>query len=150
MNPLPHRYQAQLTGGPHGYGAVSAEGLPAIRTAAPPQFDGPGDAWSPEQLFLAAVGTCYLFTLRAVARAFRLEFISLDLDMVGTVDRDDRVTRFTEITLRPRPTVDGPADHEKALHVLEKTQRACLVSASISTPVHLDPEVIDGRHQSAA
>jgi uncharacterized OsmC-like protein len=30
-------------------------------------FDGPGDAWSPENLLLAAVQSCFLFTFQAVA-----------------------------------------------------------------------------------
>ena len=40
--------------------------------------------------------TCFLFTLRAIAQASRVDFISLDLDAAGTVDRQDGVTRFTE------------------------------------------------------
>jgi organic hydroperoxide reductase OsmC/OhrA len=41
---------------------VTADGLPDLRSAPPLGFDGPGDAWSPEHLLLAAVETCFLFT----------------------------------------------------------------------------------------
>jgi putative transposase len=43
MKPLPHIYKAQPSGGAEGYGVVSFAGLPELRTAAPADFDGPGD-----------------------------------------------------------------------------------------------------------
>ena len=55
MKPLPHVYTARLTGGAEGYAMVAATGVPELRTAPPADFDGPGDAWSPEQFLMAAV-----------------------------------------------------------------------------------------------
>ena len=68
MKPLPHHYDVRLSGGPDGYATSTAEGLPDLRCAAPADFDGPGDAWSPEHMLIGAVQTCFLFTLRSVAR----------------------------------------------------------------------------------
>jgi len=144
MKPLPHQYEAGLAGGPSGYVTVSASGLPSLRLEAPSDFGGPGDAWSPEHLLLAAVQSCFLLTLRAVARASKLDFVSLDLDASGTVDRQDGVTRFTEIVLRPRLTIAAGTDHERAVRALEKSEKACLVSSSLSTPIRLEPEIIEG------
>ena len=142
MKPLPHIYKAQLAGGAEGYAVVSAAGMPELRTAAPADFDGPGDAWSPEHLLMAAVETCFLFTLQAVARASKLPFTSLELSGEGTVDRKDGATRFTEIVLRPRLTLPTGGDRDKAMRVLEKSEKACLVSASLSTPIRLEPEIV--------
>ena len=143
MKPLPHRYEVHLTGGPSGYAEVTTRGVAVLRTAPPPEFDGPGDAWSPEHLLLAAVESCFLFTLRAVARASQVEFTSLDLDATGLVERRDRVTRFTEIVLRPRIVIAGHTDRDRVSHVLEKTERACLVSGSLSTLIRLEPEIVE-------
>ena len=144
MKPLPHIYSAQLSGGSEGYAVVSAAGMPELRTAPPADFGGPGDAWSPEHLLMAAVETCFLFTLRAVARASKVEFTSLQLTGEGTLDRKDGATRFTEIVLRPRLKLPAGADRDKAMRVLEKSEKACLVSASLSTPVRLEPEIMSG------
>src|SRR5215469_11812703 len=97
MKPLPHRYDARLTGGPDGYATSSSQGLPDLRCAPPADFDGPGDAWSPEHLLMTAVATCFLFTLRSVAKLLKVPFKSLDLSSEGVVDRKEGVTRFTEI-----------------------------------------------------
>jgi len=141
MKPLPHRYETHLTGGPSGYARVSSAGLPVLRTAAPADFDGPGDAWSPEQLLLASVQSCYLFTLRAVAHASHLEFHELQLKSEGIVDRHAGITRFTEITLRPRLSVPPDTDPARVQAVLDKTKRACLVSASLATPIRIEPDI---------
>ena len=143
MKPLPHHYDVHLTGGPAGYAQLSTAGVPDLRAAPPADYDGPGDAWSPEHLLLASVQSCFLFTLRAIARLSKVEFITLDLEASGTVNRQDGVTRFTEIVLRPRLTVSSSADRERTLHVLEKSEKMCLVSASLSTPIRLEPHITE-------
>ena len=143
MKALPHHYGATLRGGPTGYAQLSTAGPPMLLTAPPLEFDGPGDAWSPEHLLLASVQACFLFTLRAIARLSKLEFTALDLDAVGIVDRQNGVTRFTEIVLRPTITVPSGADRARVMHVLEKSEKACLVSASLSTPIRLEPQITE-------
>jgi peroxiredoxin-like protein len=143
MKPLPHQYEGRLRGGPAGYATASAAGLPDLRIEAPADFDGPGDAWSPEHLLLAAVESCFLLTLRSVAHASRFEFRDLAISAVGIVDRKDGATRFTQITLRPRLTVAAGTDRDKALRILEKSEKACLVSASLTTPITLEPEIVE-------
>jgi organic hydroperoxide reductase OsmC/OhrA len=115
--------------------------LPDLPSAPPLDFDGPGDAWSPEHLLLAAVDACFLFTLRAVARASKVDFVTLELSSEATVDRANGVTRFTEIVLRPRLALAPGTDRARALWVLEKSKKACLVTASLSAPVRLEPDI---------
>lgn len=143
MKPLPHLYEVSITGGPDGDAQIETPGVPSLRTAPPREYDGPGDAWSPEHLLLASVQACFLFTLRAIARVSQLEFVSLDLAASGTVNREEGAIRFTEIVLRPRLIVPPGTDHAKAQRVLEKSETACLVSASLRTPIRLEPEIVD-------
>lgn len=144
MKPLPHHYAVRLRGGAAGYAAVSTDGVPDLRAAPPADFDGPGDAWGPEHLLLAAVETCFLFTLRAVAQASKVAFTALELSAEGTVDRRDGAVRFTEIVLRPRLTLAPGVDRDRAVRVMEKSEKACLVSASLATPIRLEPEIAGG------
>ena len=141
MNPLPHRYTVRLAGNATGHATLAADGLPELRTAPPREFDGPGDAWSPEHLLLAAVQTCFLFTLRGVARASGIELFKCDVEAEGTVDRTDRVTRFTEIVLRTRLLLARGVDRTRARRAVEKAEHACLISASLATPVRLELEL---------
>lgn len=144
MKPLPHVYTTRLSGGAEGYAMVASDGVPELRAAPPADFGGPGDAWSPEQLLMAAVEACFLFTFQAVAQASKLKFTLLQVAGEGTVDRTDGATRFTAIVLHPRLTLPAGADHARALRLLEKSEKACLISASLSTPVRLEPEIVSG------
>jgi hypothetical protein len=65
-----------------------------------------------------------------------------DLSATGTVDRQDGRVRFTEIVRQPRLTVGPGADRARVMRVLERTERACLVSALLSTPIRLEPEIV--------
>ncbi len=141
MKPLPHTYRVRIAGGPEGHMRLAGEGVPDLDADAPLDFDGPGDAWSPEQLLVAAVEACFLLTFRAVARASQIEFVSLSVEGEGVVDRVDRGLRFTEIVLRPRIALPAGADTVRVRRALEKAERSCLVSASLATPVRLEPEL---------
>lgn len=142
MHLFPHRYEVNLTGGADGYASMSTTGVPPLLTAPPLQFDGPGDAWSPEHLLLASVQACFLFTLRAVARRMNVTFNSVEINAAGTVHRLAGVTRFGEIVLRPTISVDASVSDEVVTQLLDTTAKNCLVSASLSAPVRLEPVIV--------
>ena len=143
MNPLPHRYTVRLAGSATGHATLAADGLPDLGTAPPVEFGGPGDAWSPEHLLLAAVQACFLFTLRGVARVSGIELLKCEVEAEGIVDRTDRAMRFTEIVLRARLQLVRGVDHGRARRAVEKAEHACLVSASLATRVRLELELVE-------
>jgi peroxiredoxin-like protein len=142
MTPLPHRYTVDMSGGPAGYARVECDAFPDIRIAPPPEYGGPGDAWTPEHLLLASVNACFLFTFRAVTAAAHVYFEYLELTSAGIVDRLDGTTRFTEIVLKPRVMIGPDTDARKILRLMHKAERACLVSASLGTPIRVEPEIV--------
>ena len=117
MQPFPHHYEVRLSGGPEGYAKASSEGLPDLSCEAPKDFDGPGDAWSPEHMLLSSVSTCFLFTLRSVAKLSKFQFKALEMSAEGTLDRKEGATRFTEIVLRPRLTLAPEAHRDRVRNV---------------------------------
>jgi peroxiredoxin-like protein len=144
MKPLPHIYRVHLAGGAGAHAVLSDAGLPELQTAPPADFDGPGDAWSPEHLLLAAVESCFLFTFQTIARNSKLAYTSLELSGEGIVDRKEGVTRFSAIVLRPTLRLTASNERDRAMRIMEKSEQACLVTASLSTPVRLEPEIIIG------
>ena len=143
MKPLPHNYEVALSGAAVGYATASGCGLPDLTTAPPAEYDGPGDAWSPEHLLLAAISGCFVFTFRAVARASHLEFIDIDARTSGTVDRSDGTTRFTDILVRAAVTPAAGVDAAAVQRAIDKTAARCLVTASLLTPVRVEATIRD-------
>jgi hypothetical protein len=58
MQDLPHHYYASARASADSHVAVNACELPEIITAAPLEFGGPGDLWSPEHLLHRAETGC--------------------------------------------------------------------------------------------
>ena len=101
MLELPHHYTVSASAGADDDVLVTATDLPEIVTAAPAEFGGPGDRWSPESLLMAAVADCFILSFRAIARASKLDWTDIECSATGTLDRVERVTRFTEVQVRP-------------------------------------------------
>jgi organic hydroperoxide reductase OsmC/OhrA len=114
MQALPHRYRVKGAGRTSGDVELTAERLTMIHSASPAEFDGPGDRWSPETLLVGAVADCFILTFRVVAKKSRLSRISLDCDVTGTLDREDRVTQFArfDTSIIAFRGVNGRNEHE--------------------------------------
>ncbi len=141
MQAFPHHYTVEASGSHTGDIELNADGLPTLRSASPIPFDGPGDRWSPETFLIAAVGDCLILTFRAVARASGFAWTSLECDVTGTLDRVERTTRFVAFDVRARLHVPPGTDRDRAQQVLEKAERGCLISNSLSAAIHLIPVI---------
>ncbi|MBT8091953.1 MAG: OsmC family protein [Gammaproteobacteria bacterium] len=138
MQDLPHHYAVTASGRPDENIMLSSDGLDDLETAGPAEFGGPGDLWSPETLLVGAVADCFILSFRATARAARLDWDFLRCDVVGTLDKVDRVTQFTRFDVRAELTVPAGTDEEKAHRMMEKADRYCLVTNSMKGESHLE------------
>lgn len=142
MQDLPHHYLVNASTEADGNVELKADNLPLLVTAPPAEFGGPGDQWSPETLLVGAVADCFALTFKAIARASKLEWNNLECSAEGVLDRVDRVTRFTAVTVTARLTVPAGTDVDKAQRLLEKSETACLVTRSLLAEPHLVTEVL--------
>ena len=141
MQPFPHHYSVAAQADTQGDVTLEGERLQPISSAPPTEFGGPGDRWSPETLFVAAVAGCFVLTFRGIAGLSRFPWVSLECNVTGTVDRVDRVTQFTALQVRARLRVPSGANQDQALRLLTKAEEACLVTNSLKVRPHLDPVV---------
>lgn len=144
MHPYPHHYIVHARSETTGDVDVAAEGLPTLRTAPPAEFDGPGDRWSPETLLCAAVADCFILSFRAVARASRLDWDTLEARVEGKLDKIDGKTHFTQIVVHATLRVPAGGDQDRATRLLEKAEQVCLITNSLVAESRLDPTVIVG------
>lgn len=141
MEKLPHHYKVTAAGKPDGEVSVSAAGLETIATAAPAEFGGPGNRWSPENFLVAAIADCFILSFRAVARASKLSWASLECEVEGTLERSDGQLKFTEFEVRARLTIPEDTPESHAQRVLEKAESTCLITNSLSGKTRLHPEI---------
>ena len=114
----------------------------ALEVATPPQFEkGVEGIWSPEHLFTAAANSCFMTTFLAIAEKSRLEFETFSCKAKGKLEVVEKQFLLTEIDLFPTLTITSEEAKEKAIKVLEKSEKACLISNSIKSKVNLFPNI---------
>ena len=142
MHPFPHRYTVNAAIRPDGDVPLSTEGVRIIESSSPKEFDGPGNQWSPEGLLTAAVADCFALNFRAIARASKYPWHSLEVRTEGTLDRIEGLLRFTRFNTHARLQLAPGADAARGRMLLEKAESSCLVSNSLNAERHLTTEVV--------
>lgn len=142
MQQLPHYYSVQVAAESESALSVSAENLPTLSVAPPLQFGGPGDSWSPEDLLMASVSSCLVLSFRAVARASHFEWCAIQCHSRGELHKVDKLTRFTRVHNKVVLTVRSGTDVARAKTLLEKAERFCLISNTLSADSVLETEVV--------
>lgn len=111
-----------------------------VPIAIPPEFEGPGGGFSPEDLYALALMNCFAATFKVIAERSRVEYRGLSLSGALTVDRDESgapwMKRFELSVL-----LEGVADPERADRVLKKTSASCLILNSVKTEIAFDFKV---------
>jgi organic hydroperoxide reductase OsmC/OhrA len=121
---------------------ASVEGKPDLEVATPPEFRGGVEGvWSPEDLLVGSIGSCFAVTLVAIAERRDIPLHGLGVSARGRVtQRNDGRTGFVEATIDVTLMTD-PGHEEEAVAAAEAAERSCLVAASLDFPVRLALDV---------
>lgn len=140
----PHYYNVNLSWTSEREGNLSSPELnDEIKVATPPPFTkGIEGVWSPEHLLTASVSSCYMTTFLAIAENSKLEFETFSCEAKGKLDQIEGKYFITEIELFPKLKIKNESDAEKAMRILLKTEKACLISNSIQVTVSLNPTIL--------
>jgi organic hydroperoxide reductase OsmC/OhrA len=125
----------------HPFIAKSDSAPNAIHFTAPKEFGGLEGRWTPEELLLAALAGCFTTTLRAIAGNVPFDFTDLQVEASGTIRKAASGYSFTEIVLRPTMKIAEFSDRERALDLLKRTERLCLVARALDTPLRFEPQL---------
>ena len=98
----------------------------------PPEFEGPGGGYSPEDFYSLALINCFVATFKVIADKSKLNFKCLECHGLLTVDRDEKGVPWMS-SFRLKGTLTGVADIERAKRILEKTSQSCMILNSVKT-----------------
>jgi uncharacterized OsmC-like protein len=103
-----------------------------LTVAIPPEFQGPGGGYSPEDFYALALLNCFMATFRVIASKSQLVFESIKLSGELVVDRDEKGAPWMK-HFHLSASLTGAADPERAKRLLEKTSQSCLILNSVKT-----------------
>jgi organic hydroperoxide reductase OsmC/OhrA len=144
MEDIEYRIKAWWSSGQTGIARTDAAPS-AILFTAPPQFGGLEGRWTPEDLLLTAVASCYTTTFRALAEYSKFEYADLEVEVDARAKKSDWGYRFSEIDTRPCLILSSEQDKDRANRLLAKTQELCLVARALSVPHRLEPHIEIGK-----
>jgi len=141
-----HQYRVVAWWASGRTGTARSDSAPnAIHFTAPPQFGGVEGRWTPEDLLLSAVASCYTTTFRALAERSRFDYADLEVEVQGTIHRADSGYHFSEIIMHPNLTISGEEGRDRALVLLQKAEALCLVSRALSITQTFEPRIQLGK-----
>lgn len=135
-----HTYHTAVQWTEERKGMLSSQGLASIEVATPPQFPkGHEGFWSPEHLFVASAEVCLMTTFLSLAEKARLEFQGYHSQAIGTLEKTEEGFWMTQIIITPTIVLADEALREKALNLVAKSGKHCLISNSMKTEVRVEP-----------
>jgi peroxiredoxin-like protein len=142
-----HKYRvvAWWTSGQTGI-AKSDSAPNTIHFTAPPQFGGLEAMWTPEDLLMTALASCFTTTFHAIAGYSKFEYTDLAVEAEGTVSKTDTGYRFSKIVIRPSLTIPNEEHRERAISLLHKARALCLVSRALAAAQKFEAQVGISKH----
>ena len=122
-------------------GDLTSPALPSLQVDAPAEFKGHPGVWTPEHLFVAAVNSCFMTTFLAIAENSKLDITTFKVRATGKLEKSDGGLMMTLVNLRPKLTISDPRNEARALRILEKAEKHCLISNSVKTRIVIEPEI---------
>jgi len=118
-----------------------APGKPPMLISSPPEFKGEAGFWTPEEMFVGAVESCFLMTFAARVLRHELPVEAYYSEAIGQLEFSEGAYRITKVTIKPIVIVTGIEAVEPVQRALDSSLHECFVGRSIRSEVELKPDV---------
>ncbi len=108
-----------------------------IPCAIPPEFDGPGSGYSPEDLFVLALVNCYIATLKVVAEKSKLSFTTINGSGQMTLNKNQAGEPGIE-NVQLRFEASGAANQERFQRMMERVSKQCMMINAVKCEVQFE------------
>jgi organic hydroperoxide reductase OsmC/OhrA len=113
-----------------------------IEVVTPPEFPrGIKEKWTPEHMFVASINACLMSTFLLIADNSKLVFTNYESNAVGKIEKVDGKFVVTEIVIEPKVVISKFETEDRVKHILEMSEKACVIANSIKTKIIVEPLV---------
>ena len=124
-------------------GTVTNPGKHPLSVSSAPEYAGDPARWNPEDLLGSALSTCHMLTFLALCAKAKVEVVDYKDQAEAVLDTVDKVTRITQVHLRPVIRVARGTSMAKVLDLFEKAHKYCFVANSVTCEAVLAPRVVE-------
>ncbi len=122
-------------------GRLHAGGNPEIEIATPPEFGGPQNMWSPENLLAGAVGACLMTSTLYFIERSGITLLSYMSNATGTMEKTREGLAFTGVEVQVSISVASEAAVEVVRGAVAKAELSCPISRSLDCPVTISVDI---------
>ena len=122
---------------------VTTAGKQPLAVSSAPEYVGDATRWNPEDLLGTALATCHMLTFLALCAKAKVEVVGYEDHAEAILDTVDKVTRVTQVHLRPIIRVTRGTSMAKVVELFEKAHKYCFVANSVTCEAVLAPRVVE-------
>ncbi len=122
-------------------GETNCSGKPSLEVATPPEFGGPANIWTPEDLLTSAVATCIMTSALFFTDRAKIQLRSYKSTATGTMEKTAAGLAITRIAVDVTIELDDMEQEAAVRKALEQAEKTCPISTSLSCPVELSINV---------
>jgi organic hydroperoxide reductase OsmC/OhrA len=117
---------------------LEAPGKPHLDVALPSDFEnGVPGVWSPEELLISSLATCFELTMIAVAEYRDVPLHSLRVDATGYVERKSHLYRLILLELDVHAETDAGRETDVE-RIAAMAHEGCVVGKALDVPVRME------------
>lgn len=105
-----------------------------IHCSVPKEFEGPGEAFSPEDLYLLAIQNCFIGTFKVFAEHSKLTYTNLEVTSNLIVDKDEHSKPWMD-RIHLQITFSGVSDERRLKLLVNKTLETGFILRSVKTKI---------------
>lgn len=111
-----------------------------LSCAIPPEFEGPGQALSPEDLYAQALTNCFVATFKVYAEKSHLSYENLKCNGLLVVDLDENKKPCMK-SFKLMADIQNPSSSEKAKLLAEKAFKSGFILNSVKTNLEFELKI---------
>ncbi len=105
--------------------------------AVPPEFNGPGGGFSPEDLFAQALTNFFVSNFKLYAENYKLDYEGLNASSTLTVDLDENKKPVMK-KLKLSVSINNPSNQDKAELLAKKAFQSGFILNSVKTEIEFE------------
>ena len=104
-------------------------------------FGGVEGRWTPEDLLLGAVASCYTTTFRTLAEYSKFAYNDLQVEVEAVVSKAETGYSLGDVCIRANLIIPREEEQDRATKLLYKAKGLCMVARALATKQSFEPTV---------
>ncbi len=119
-------------------GETRSAGKPTVEVATPPEFGGPENIWTPEDLLTSSVATCIMTSALFFLDRSRIALRAYKSNATATMEKGPAGLTITGVKVAVTVELEDPEQAEAARKAVEQAEKTCPISNSLQCPVEME------------